>query len=85
MQNRFVIAVHPTAEDAANAAALLGISIPTLPEMQEIEPSARLYEEVGAQFMTVPIVVGLDGDAPRRRCRASCRAYRPAAGDRRAA
>ena len=28
--------VHPTADDAANAAALLGISIPTLPEMQEI-------------------------------------------------
>ncbi len=57
--------VHPTAEDAAKAAALLGIAIPTLPEMQEIEPSARLYEEAGAQFMTVPIVVGLDGDAPR--------------------
>lgn len=57
--------VHPTAEDSANAAALLGIEIPTLPEMQEIEPSARLYEEVGARFMTVPIVVGLDGDTPR--------------------
>lgn len=57
--------VHPTTEDAAQVAALLGIDIPTLPEMQEIEPSARLYEEAGAQFLTVPIVVGLDGDAPR--------------------
>ncbi|HKX89986.1 MAG TPA: magnesium transporter CorA family protein [Sphingopyxis sp.] len=57
--------VHPTADDTAQVAALLGIDIPTLPEMQEIEPSARLYEEAGAQFMTVPIVVGLDGDAPR--------------------
>lgn len=57
--------VHPTAEDAVHAAGLLGISLPTLLEMQEIEPSARLYEEAGARFMTVPIVVGLDGDSPR--------------------
>jgi magnesium transporter len=57
--------LRPDAADAAEAAALLGIDIPTLQEMEEIEPSARLYEEAGAQFMTVPIVVGLDSDAPQ--------------------
>ncbi len=57
--------LRPDAADAAQAAALLGIDIPTLQEMEEIEPSARLYEEAGAQFMTVPIVVGLDSDAPQ--------------------
>lgn len=57
--------LHPDAADAARVAALLGIAIPTLQEMEEIEPSARLYEEAGAQFMTVPIVVGLDSDAPQ--------------------
>lgn len=57
--------LHPDAADAAKAAELLGIAIPTLQEMQEIEPSARLYEDAGAQFMTVPIVTGLDSDAPQ--------------------
>lgn len=57
--------LSPDAADAAAAAALLGIAIPTLQQMEEIEPSARLYEEAGAQFMTVPIVVGLDSDAPQ--------------------
>ena len=57
--------LHPDAADAAEAAALLGIAIPTLQQMEEIEPSARLYEEAGAQYLTVPIVVGLDGGAPQ--------------------
>lgn len=57
--------VRPQAADARQVSALLGITIPTLPEMEEIEPSARLYEEEGAQFMTVPLVTGLDSDAPQ--------------------
>ncbi|WP_033073614.1 magnesium transporter CorA family protein [Sphingopyxis sp. MWB1] len=57
--------VHPDSDDAERAATLFGLSIPTLQEMEEIEPSARLYEEDGARVMTVPIVVGLNSDAPR--------------------
>jgi magnesium transporter len=56
--------VRPEAADAAQVSALLGIDIPTLQEMEEIEPSARLYEEDGARFMTVPVVSGPDGEAP---------------------
>ena len=42
----------------------VGIEIPTRAEMEEIEPSARLYSEDGAEFMTVSAVTELDGDEP---------------------
>ena len=42
----------------------VGIEIPTRAEMEEIELSARLYSEEGAEFMTVSAVTGLDGDEP---------------------
>ncbi len=42
----------------------LGIEIPTRDEMQEIELSARLYQEDGAEFMTMTAATELDGDYP---------------------
>lgn len=57
--------LRPDAAEMELAEAMLGMSLPTLQEMEEIEPSSRLYEEDGAQVMTVPIVVGLDTDAPQ--------------------
>ena len=43
---------------------ILGISIPTREEMQEIEISARLYSENGAEFMTITGLSQLDTDHP---------------------
>lgn len=57
--------VRPGAAEARTASALLGVDIPTLQEMEEIELSARLYEEDGALFMTVSLVTGAEGDEPR--------------------
>jgi magnesium transporter len=42
----------------------VGIAIPTREEMQEIEMSARLYNDNGAEFMTVTAVCGLEADEP---------------------
>jgi len=56
--------LRPDRSDADRAASLFGVSIPTLEEMKEIELSARLFEEDGAQFMTATIVSALDSDAP---------------------
>ena len=43
----------PAAAEARYVESILGISIPTREEMQEIEISARLYSESGAEFMTI--------------------------------
>ena len=32
--------------------------------MQDIEPSARLYSEDGAEFMTITALIDIDGDQP---------------------
>ncbi len=42
----------------------LGVSVPTMEEMQEIEPSARLYTENAAEFMTLTAVTALDTEDP---------------------
>lgn len=57
--------VRPGAAEARAASDLLGVEIPTLQEMEEIELSARLYEEDGALFMTASLVTGSEGDEPR--------------------
>ncbi len=44
----------------------LGIDIPTRAEMDDIEPSARLYTEDGAEFMTITALVNSDSDEPRK-------------------
>ena len=56
----------PTAEEDAQVEALLGIKIPTLAEMEEIELSSRLYHEDGAEFMTMVGLIGLDTDEPAK-------------------
>ncbi|MGQ5702203.1 magnesium/cobalt transporter CorA [Sandaracinobacteroides sp. A072] len=42
----------------------LGIDIPTLEEMAEIEISSRLYNENGAAYMTALLPANADGDTP---------------------
>ncbi len=55
---------NPTADEDKQIEAMLGISLPTREEMQEIEVSARLYSEDGAEFMTILAVTRIDTDDP---------------------
>jgi magnesium transporter len=54
----------PTPEEEKLVETLLGIVIPTQAEMEEIELSARLYNEDGAEFMTMTALSRLDTDEP---------------------
>jgi magnesium transporter len=56
--------ITPTREEVHFAEHLLGISIPTQEEAQEIEVSARLYHEDGAEFMTM---TGVSSSKAKRR------------------
>lgn len=51
------------AEDAA-VERCFGLCVPSLAEMQEIEPSSRLYEENGALFMTTTLVARVEAGDP---------------------
>jgi magnesium transporter len=55
---------NPTPEEDAYVERSLGISLPSREEMQEIEVSARLYNEGGAEFMTISALAMLDSDDP---------------------
>jgi magnesium transporter len=55
---------NPSPEEDACVEQALGISLPSREEMQEIEMSARLYNEGGAEFMTVTAIAMLDSDEP---------------------
>jgi magnesium transporter len=54
--------VNPTDEEERALEMRLGIDIPTLAEMQEIEVSSRLYSEDGASFMTATLPSRTDTD-----------------------
>lgn len=56
--------VSPEQRETKEVEASLGIALPTRDEMEEIELSARLYQEDGAEFMTMTALAGLDGDDP---------------------
>ena len=55
---------NPTPEDNRYVEQLLSLHLPTREEMQEIEVSARLYQEDGAEFMTITSVSLLESDEP---------------------
>jgi magnesium transporter len=56
--------LRPTREEEVFVEKALGLSLPTREEMQEIEPSNRLYLEDGGMFMTVNMLVKADSPAP---------------------
>ena len=56
----------PTKAEDDFVESCLGIDIPTRAEMDDIEPSARLYNEDGAEFMTITALVNSDGDEPMK-------------------
>ena len=59
--------LNPTPEEDRFVEESARHRIPTHEEMQEIEPSARLYKEGGAEFMTMTAITNLDGDQPVKR------------------
>jgi magnesium transporter len=55
--------VSPTDEEAASTAAL-GLEVPTLDDMEEIEISNRLYREGGIDYMTIQLTGHSESNAP---------------------
>jgi magnesium transporter len=55
---------NPSPEEDRRVEQLVGVSIPSREEMEEIEVSARLYQEDGAEFMTITAVIQLDTEEP---------------------
>ena len=53
----------PTAEETA-ATAALGVDVPTLDDMEEIEISNRLYREAGIDYMTIQMTGHSETNAP---------------------
>ncbi|MEQ1770663.1 MAG: magnesium transporter CorA family protein [Devosia sp.] len=56
--------IEPTAAEDTFVEGCLGVSIPTRAEMQDIEPSARLYSEEGAEFLTITAIVNSETEQP---------------------
>lgn len=58
--------VSPTPAESRHVEQALQLAIPTRDEMEEIELSARLYQEDGGEFMTLTALTNLDGDTPAK-------------------
>lgn len=56
--------LNPNADEDRAVRNHLGLDIPTRDEMVEIELSSRLYQEDGAEFMTVTALAHLDREEP---------------------
>ncbi len=57
--------VNPSYDEDKLVESLVGVSIPTRDEMQEIELSSRLYFENGARYMTATLLCQSDTPAPK--------------------
>ena len=55
---------EPTADERLRFEAALGLQLPTREEMQEIEPSSRLYTEGEASYMTATIMAHAETPFP---------------------
>jgi len=56
--------VSPTQSEDELVERAVGVEIPTRDDMQEIEPSSRLYVEDGARYMTLSLLCGSDTETP---------------------
>ena len=56
--------VSPSAEEAAALETLTGIDLPSRDEMDDVEPSARLYAEDGGVFMIAAVATDLETHDP---------------------
>ena len=56
--------LHPTEDERAAIAGIVGIDLPTHEEMKEIEVSSRLYVENGSIYLTTPVITQADTEYP---------------------
>jgi magnesium transporter len=56
---------QPTQTEDKLVESVVGISVPTREEMQEIEVTSRLYVENGARYMTATLMCQSDTDTPK--------------------
>ena len=56
--------LNPTHDEEQLAERVIGTNVPTREEMQEIEPSSRLYERDGVAFMTMAVLYGVNEGKP---------------------
>ncbi|WP_086998036.1 magnesium transporter CorA family protein [Rhizobium sullae] len=56
--------LEPTREEELHVEKIVGIEVPTRDDLKDIEPSARLYTENGATFMTASLVWKAETEAP---------------------
>lgn len=56
--------LEPSQEEELKVESFLQIDAPTREEMQEIEPSSRIYQEGEARFMTATVAARMDSDVP---------------------
>ncbi|WP_240229929.1 magnesium/cobalt transporter CorA [Devosia lacusdianchii] len=56
--------INPTRDEEQLVEKCLGILVPTRDEMKDIEPSARLYNEANAEFMTATVLTNLHAHDP---------------------
>ena len=57
--------IQPTQLEDKLVESVVGISVPTREEMQEIEVTSRLYVENGARYMTATLMCQSDTDMPK--------------------
>ncbi len=57
--------VNPTVQEDKLVEQIMGIAVPTVEEMQEIEVSSRLYVENGARYMTATLMCQSDSATPK--------------------
>lgn len=57
--------ISPDLSEMEMVEKAVGVHIPTLAEMSEIEESSRLYEENGALYMTSLLLASADSDHPK--------------------
>jgi magnesium transporter len=57
--------VQPTQQEDKLVESVVGISVPTREEMQEIEVTSRLYVENGARYMTATLMCQSDTETPK--------------------
>ncbi len=57
---------EPTREEEDAVEAALGMDIPTRQELQQIEPSSRLFRKDNTLFMTATVITRADSDRPER-------------------
>jgi magnesium transporter len=57
--------IQPTHQEDKLVENVVGISVPTREEMQEIEVTSRLYVENGARYMTATLMCQSDSDTPK--------------------